>query len=198
MKEDEVQMSDWKRLFVRAAGFGVGTVIALALIIGAFAWYRNRPKPWTERALSATFTTMSFKTQASETSYLIEFYYDIQNNTDSTYRLNPDSLVLMARSSTGGLTKEWGNYQTSDATLTGPAFIPAHSKVGVTLRTTYQYPTEFTADDKDDAKKVLKSVNRRLAELTGIVIFDEALHYRIDLDAPWQKWDDVKNVAKNN
>jgi hypothetical protein len=190
-------MSDWKRLFVRAAGFAVGTVIALALIIGGFSWYRNRPNPWTERALSATFTGMSFKTQPSETSYLIEFYYDIQNNTDSTYRLRPDSLVLMARSSTGSLTKEWGNYQTSDATLAGPAFIPAHAKAGVTLRTAYQYPNEFTAVEKDDAKKVSKSVSRRLAELTGIVIFDEVLRYRIDLDAPWQKWDDVKNAAKN-
>jgi hypothetical protein len=198
MKEDAVQMSNWKRLFVRAAGFGVGIVIAAALIIGAFAWYRNRPKPWTERALTATFTTMSFKTQPSETRYVVEFNYDIQNNTDSTYRLNPDSLVLMARSSTGSLTKEWGNYQAADATLAGPAFIPAHAKAGVTLRTAYQYPSEFTAADKDDAKKVVKCVNRRLSELTGLVIFDEALHYRIDLDAPWQKWDDVKNLAKDN
>jgi hypothetical protein len=198
MKEDAVQMSDWKRLFVRAAGFGVGIVIAAALIIGASAWYRNRPKPWTERALTATFTTMSFKTQPSETSYVVEFNYDVQNNTDSTYRLNPDSLVLMARSSTGSLTKEWGDYQTSEATLTGPAFIPAHAKAGVTLRTAYQYPSEFTAADKDDAKKVGKSVDRRLAQLAGIVIFDEALHYRVDLDAPWQKWDGVKNVNEAN
>jgi len=196
MKEDDVPMNNWRRLFVRAAGFGFGTGIALGLIIGAFTWYRYRPKPWNEHALTATFTTMSFKTQPSETSYAVEFDYDIQNNTDSTYRLNPDSLVVMARSSTGSLTKEWGNYQTSDATLSGPAFIPAHSKAGVIMRTTYQYPSEFAAADKDDATKVVKSFNRRLAELTGFFIFDEALHYRIDLDASWQKWDDVKKVAK--
>jgi hypothetical protein len=183
-------MKDWKRLFVRAAGFGAGFAITLALIIGIFAWYRYRPKPWNDHALSATFITMSFKTQPAETSYVVEFNYDIENNTNSTYGLTPNSLVMMARSTTGSLTKEWGNYQTSDATLTGPAFIPAHAKAGITLHTTYQYPDEFSASDK--------SVNRRLAELTGIVIFDEALHYRINLDAPWQKWEDLKNLATQN
>jgi hypothetical protein len=198
MKEDDVPTNAWKRHFVRAVGFGVGTAITLALIVGVFAWYRDRPKSWNEHALSANFTTMSFKTQPQETSYVIEFDYDIQNNTDSTYTLSPDSLVLMARSPTGSLTKEWGNYQTSDANLKGPAFIPAHAKAAITLRTTYQYPDGFTALDKDDVKKVGDSVNRRLAEVTGIIIFDEALHYRVDLDAPWQKWDAVKNLAKGN
>src|SRR5262252_3752199 len=64
----------------------------------------------------------------------------------------------------------------------------------ITLHTAYAYPNEFTEVDKNDAKKVIEDLNHRLAELGGIVIFDEAQHYRIDLDAGWKNWDDVKKL----
>ena len=110
-------MTQWKRLFLQAAGFGAGAVLALSLIVGAVVWKRSRPQSWNDRAFTATFDTMGFTTQPQKDSYLVWFKYDIQNNTDSTYRLNPEALVLIGRSPNGSLSKEWGYSQTS---ITGP------------------------------------------------------------------------------
>src|SRR5215469_14097408 len=191
-------MSEWRRLFFRGASFGAGCVLALSLIVGGVFWYRSRPRAWDERAVSATFETVEIETKPNEASYAVEFVYDLQNNTNSTYSLNPYSLVLMGRASNGSLSKEWGHYQTSDPTLTGPAFIPAHTKAKITLHTAYEYPNGFTAADKGNVQKLSQSLNRRLSELNGIVIFDEAQHYRVDLPGPWQKWDDVRKVKEEN
>jgi len=80
-------VTQWKRLFLQAAGFGAGAVLALSLIVGAVVWKRSRPQSWNDRAFTATFDTMGFTTQPQKDSYLVWFKYDIQNNTDSTCRL---------------------------------------------------------------------------------------------------------------
>jgi hypothetical protein len=187
-------VSQWKRMFLGAAGFGAGAVLTLSLIVAAVVWKRSRPLPWNDHAFSATFDTIYLATRPQSDSYLVEFKYDIQNNTDSTYRLNPDSLVLMGQSSNGSL-KEWGFHQTSEPTLTGPAFIPAHAKAEIVLHISYAYPNEFTPADKSDLQKVLNCLSPRLKQLGGgIVIFDEAQHYRIDLPRGWQESDNVKKL----
>ena len=188
-------MSELQRLFFRSAGFGAGSVLALALIAGAVFWYRSHPRPWDDHALSATYEDLEVTTQPNNPSYIVEFKYKIQNNTNATYDLNADSLVLMARSPDGSLLREWGHYQNGDPTLAGPKFIPAHDNASVTLRIAYDYPQDFTAADKADMKKLSESLGRRLAELAGIVIFDETRHYRVDLPAAaWQDWDEVKKA----
>lgn len=60
-------------MFFRGAGFGAGAVLVLSLIFGAVVWYRSRPLPWNDHALSATFDTIGFNTQPKETSYIVEF-----------------------------------------------------------------------------------------------------------------------------
>jgi len=45
---------------------------------------------------------------------------------------------------------------------------------------------------KNDAKKVIKSMNHRLRELNGFVAYDQTNHYEIDMPEGWRKWDDVK------
>jgi hypothetical protein len=90
------------------------------------------------------------------------------------------------------LSKEFGHYQASDATVDGPAFIPPGGTARITLRISYRYPDEFTEADKNNAKKTITSMNYRLKELNGFVIFDEQNHYRVDLPEGWKTWDGVK------
>jgi hypothetical protein len=64
--------------------FGVGfAIVAAAMWIGV-RWYKLRPQPWVNTALSGSFGGVEFKTQPHEDSYLVEFLYDIENHTNMT------------------------------------------------------------------------------------------------------------------
>jgi hypothetical protein len=49
---------DWKRILLRAAGFGAGFALSLALILGVALWYESRPKPpkpWDAKTIRAEY-----------------------------------------------------------------------------------------------------------------------------------------------
>jgi hypothetical protein len=185
-------MATWKRLVLNSAGFGAGFAISVAVIVGSFYWYSTRPKPWNKNALKATFATMEFDTRPQETSYKVYFLYDVQNTTERNYDFNPSNFTLLAVLVGGNvLSKEFGNYQAEDPKLDGPAFIPSHGKVRIRVVVAYEYPSEWTLEEKNDGKKVVKSVDVRLRELTGFVAYDQTSHYEIDLPEGWRNWDDV-------
>jgi len=180
-------MSTWKKIVLVSAGFGAGFALTLTCIAGALAWYRDRPRAWNTRALEASFDTMEFDTQPSKESYIMKFMYDVRNNTGRNYQLIPLNLTTMAILTDGNaLSNAFGSYQTSDATIEGPAFIPPQSKVRIVLQLSYQYPPEFTTEDKANLKKVVVSVDRRLNEVGGFVIFDQHNYYRVDLPGGWK------------
>ena len=126
-------------------------------------------------------------------SYPTVFYYNVHNNTDRNYQINSSTLTPMAVLAGGNaLSKEFGHYQSGDATVDGPAFIPPGGTARIAVRVSYFYPDEFTQADKNNTDKILASFNRRLKELNGFVVFDEQNHYRIDLPEGWQQMPRVK------
>lgn len=184
---------DWKRPLLIGVGWGLGTAVGLTVLVGGFLWYSNRPKPWNKNALKATFATMEFDTRPQEASYKVDFLYDVENTTERNYDFNSSSLTLLAVLPEGNaLSKEFGHYQAEDPKLDGPAFIPAHGKARIHVLVAYQYPSEWTAKEKNDAEKVSKSLNHRLRELTGFVAYDQISHYEIDMPEGWRNWDDVR------
>jgi|SRR5580704_9071164 hypothetical protein len=191
-------ISGWKKLAIRAFVGGAGFACALAIIAGAALWYHNRPegpKPWNATALQAKYRGLELTTGSTKdpTAYSVSFYYDVKNNTDRNYAINTSALTPMAVLTDGNaLSKEFGHYQSGEAAVDGPAFIPPGGTARVLVRVSYFYPDEFTQADKDDAKKVFPSVDRRLKELSGFVVFDEQNHYRIDLPEGWKNWEGVK------
>jgi len=186
-------MTTWKRLVLISAGFGAGFVICSFVIVGVIYWYSNRPKPWNKDALKATFDTLEFDTRPREASYKVAFLYDVENTTERNYDLNSSNFTLFAVLAEGNtLSKEFGHYQAEDPKLDGPAFIPAHGKARIHVVVAYQYPSEWTSKEKNDAEKVNKSLNYRLRELTGFVAYDQPNHYEIDMPEGWRNWDDVK------
>jgi hypothetical protein len=196
---DSTSIGAWKKFAIRAFFGGVGFAIALAIFAGAALWYHERPehpKQWNSTALKATFDTIEFTSGGSSTKdgyYPVDFYYNVHNNTNRNYHINGSALTPMAVLTDGNvLSKEFGHYQASDATVDGPAFIPPGGTARITLRISYRYPDEFTEADKNNAKKTITSMNYRLKELNGFVIFDEQNHYRVDLPEGWKTWDGVK------
>jgi hypothetical protein len=186
-------MTTWKRLLLISAGFGAGFAICAAAIVAAGYWYSTRPKPWNKNALGATFTGLQVSTRPQETSYKVDFSYDVQNTTQRNYGFQSANFTLLAVLPDGNaLSKEFGNYQAEDPTIDGPAFIPAKGKARIHVVVFYEYPSEFTATEKNDVTKVNKSVNRRLRQVAGFVAFDQTNHYELDLPGVWRDWDDVK------
>ncbi len=189
-------MNSWKRLILISASFGAGFAIFISAIFGSVGWLRSRPQPWNSNALKASFETVELTTQPQQDSFLVDFLYNIENKTDRNYEIDPANLTVLANLTDGNaLSKDFGHYQTSDAKIDGPSFIPAQGRARISIRVSYQYPSEFTDKDKNDVKKVSGSSAHRLKELSGFVIFDKASHCRIDLPEGWKNWDDVTKAA---
>jgi hypothetical protein len=185
---------NWKRIVLIAAGFGAGFAIFATAIGAGIYWYANRPKPWNKNALKATFATVEFNTQPQATSYKVEFLYDMQNTTPRNYDFQPSKFTIMAVLAEGNvLSKEFGHYQAEEPRLDGPSLIPAQGKARIRVLVSYEYPSDWTANEKNDINKVGKAFSRRLRELTGFVAFDQTNHYQIDMPEGWRNWDDVKN-----
>src|SRR5271156_484287 len=133
-------ISGWKKLAIRAFFGGAGFAVALAILAGAALWYQNRPeppKPWNSTALKATYDTMEFTVGSSKDIYSFPtiFYYNVLNNTDRTYQINSSTLVSMAMLAGGNaLSKEFGHYQSGDAAVDGPAFIPPGGTARIAVR----------------------------------------------------------------
>jgi len=196
---DSSSISGWKKLAIRAFFGGAGFACALAIIAGTALWYHNRPerpKPWNTTALKATYNGMEFTIASTKDpdSFSVQFYYNIKNNIDRNYAINGSALALMAVLTDGNaLSKEFGNYQSGGATVDGPAFIPPGGTARIIVRVSYFYPDGLTETDKNDAAKVVPSLDRRLKELSGFVVFDEQNHYRIDLPEGWKQMKGVKD-----
>lgn len=189
----ESTISSWKRLVLVAASFGAGFAIMLAAIFEGTVWYKSRPQPWNNMALKGSYGGLDIKTQPHEESYIVDFLYDVENKTNRTYQFEPANVTILAVLTEGyALSKEAGNYQTSDPTMSGTDFIPAQGKARFRIRVSYQYPPAFNEKDKADAEKVSKSIDRRLREFSGFAVFDQTNHYRIDLPEGWKNWDSVK------
>jgi hypothetical protein len=180
---------NWKRLLLIAFGFGAGFAICAAVIGGCIYLYSARPKPWNKTALTASFSTFEFDTRPQAASYKVVFSYDVQNTTQQNYEFQPSSLTLLALLSEGNsLSNEFGHYQAEQPMLDGPAFIPAQGKVRVRVIVFYEYPSEWTPDEKNDEEKVEAALSHRLRELSGFVAYDKTNHYEIDMPEGWSKW----------
>lgn len=196
-------MTTWKKIAIRAFFGGIGLAIGAATIVGAVLWYSNQPKPtppWDSKALTAKFDTMEFTVGASNetTSYPVEFYYNVQNNTNRTYQIAPADLTPLAVLTEGNaLSKDFGHYQSGAATVDGPPFIPPGGTARVDIKVSYLFPDEFTDADKKNGKKIGGNLNVRTDELNGFVIFDEQNHYRIDLPRGWEDTSKTGSAAKD-
>jgi len=56
-------MAEWRKLLLLGLGWGLGTAVGLALLVGGFLWYQGRPrpteppKPWNTTAIKAEYDT---------------------------------------------------------------------------------------------------------------------------------------------
>ena len=88
---------NWKKLLLTGIGWGLGTAVGLALIVGGFLWYESRPKPpvppkpWNSSAIKADY---DFVTSEGDKNTIV-FYYNLENTTDFDYRVENAEHVAM-------------------------------------------------------------------------------------------------------
>ncbi|SRR5216684_8530503 len=116
---------DWKRLFIKAAGFGAGLAVVVCLVVGSWKWYSSRPKspkPWNQSAVVATFSDLTTDRDGD-----LVFYYFVENRSKFDYQTSYETTAMFKESS--GLRDGNGNIG-----LDHNIFIPSGTRVRVAIR----------------------------------------------------------------
>ena len=86
----------WKRILLRAAGFGAGSVVIIAIVAALLFWYNTRPvkpKPWNRAAITADYYRVLTADQPDSN---LQFEYVLENKTDKDYELQKYSAPKIA------------------------------------------------------------------------------------------------------
>jgi hypothetical protein len=153
--------------------------MVLCLVAGFVVWYHDRPsppKPWSKQAVTAEYDYAS-----TDDDNKIFFYYTVQNNTESDYRLDSDVQVeLSARLKQEKALDSSGKIVTLDY----PVFIPPKGRVRLKVKIPYTYPDhdkESTDDElHEHNRKVAQFLAKEATNLDGFVLYDTANKYEID------------------
>ena len=139
------------------AGFGLGAVLAWALLLYRTNLYRNRPRPWNTSAIKVSFDqTVLIFDDWSVPSPDMGLNYALENTTTTDYTLTfPGNLLLLYK----GTFEHNGNYR-----LDAPVSIPAGQRVMCMLRVPSDYHTDWSVD--------------------GFSIFDATTRYQIQFPKP--------------
>jgi hypothetical protein len=177
-------MQPWKKILLRAVGFGAGFALVTGILFAGIAWWSSRPqkpKAWNTAAIKATYSGF----YVSDDSYYT-FRYSLRNDTDSDYTAEEgESFSVSARTIEGDLAQ-----CEKCILIKRPFFIPAHDSLQLTVVFKYKYPDTLVAISGDE-KKVLQEKERKYlldeySRLNGFTIFDTSKHYKIDLPAGWK------------
>jgi hypothetical protein len=184
-------LKEWQKLFLRAGGVAAGVTVALAGVALTLYWWSERPKQWSDKAVTGQINELGFQPVGEELHFTIK--YALTNSTDRDYVLpNETSAALMGWSAeNGALSKLDGASWAKDLT------IPAKQKVGVDFVVPYKFEDYNTSaaelsgktigpDGKPPypSKELLEFVSRRLKEVNGLVLFDFVSRYKIVLPDP--------------
>jgi len=186
-------METWKKVVFRAAGFGAGVAIVAVIVMGLSAWWMNRPKkakPWNANAITAMYSHLATEGEKNH----IEFFYILQNNTDSDYRVydgeGNGNIHLAALLKTDALAFSNSKAVTTDF----PIYLPARSRAQFIIHLAYPYPDKLSDGDavSTDARydyqtKVARYVTDRLSSLQGFVLMDDLARYRIEMKQGWSE-----------
>jgi hypothetical protein len=81
-------MDTWKKIALRAAGFGVGFAVAGSILLGVIVWWSGRPvkpKPMDSHAIIGSFSGMSMGVQGDALHLTV--IYGLHNTTEKDYSL---------------------------------------------------------------------------------------------------------------
>jgi hypothetical protein len=174
-------LSGWRTVLLKSIGFGAGFALVLSMIVGAWVWRSNRPKPqkpWDAASIRATYTDLALTTLTDKMVILIG--YSLENNTDTDYHQPSDTRLMMR------LPGDMSYRNNPDITSEQNVFVPSRGKVNLKISVPIMYSDYgFSAAKAGDLKQLTAFADRRLAEFDGFVLFDSTNRYKVDFPNGW-------------
>ena len=173
---------NWKKFLLVGIGWGLGTAVGLAAIVGLFIWYQSRPKQpkaWTTTAILCPDAAPSF--DASKDGKDIYFTYTLQNATDADYEIGAETEIRITFKYTadGSLTEPLPQ---EVANLRRPVFVPAKQKAMTRLSVVFgKIPQRSVRETDDQYHEKLRAFLQENMGDASLVIFDERNRYQINL-----------------
>jgi hypothetical protein len=180
-------MTTVKKLIIIGASAGASFAVVLASLAAVLMWWESRPKPplpWNAQAFSASFESI----ETTDADKKIAFRYMLRNNTDSDYRIESNTgISLMGKlEKPASLQGNEGEFK-----FALPFFVPAREQVRFEIKSVLGFKGESKAsagtDQEPSDKEIGAFVNKKIGNLNGFVLFDEARRYKIDFPKGWSK-----------
>lgn len=180
-------MENWKKILLRAAGFGAGFAVITAVIVVFVLWWSSRPprpKPWDDKAITASYESLDTEGDANT----FRFVYTLQNNTDADYRIETDSGVHLAAFLKRSQALSFSDTQNLHTDF--PIYIPTKSRVRLQIHLNYPYPIKPNYQASDDEQhdfntRVAQFVTKELGNVDGFVLLDENSKDKIVMSNGW-------------
>ena len=181
-----------RNLFVFISLSGAALVLLTILLTGAAAFkgrHRETLKSWNREAIKATYVASQLK-ELDKTHATLTLSYDLENNTDSDYRLNsgPD-VVIQSRLKSGGSLS-----QQEPLRLSYPVFVPAkqHARLAIEMTQPFVWPSDKDSAYVDELRAFVKE---RLVNVEEFVLFDQASHAEVRLPGAWQELQEATRAS---
>lgn len=160
-------------------GFAVALVIAAVMLFARSNGTGS--KPWNSSAITASYVGAQLR-QLDSGNAALYLAYEVQNHTDSDYRLadGPQALVMTRLRADSSLSSQ------QQVRLSYPTFLPARQRARVALEilSPFSWPAENDAVFQD---KLRDFVNLRLNDAQSFVLFDQADRFQIEFPSGWQE-----------
>lgn len=159
----------------------LGAVVAAATVI-AVRYPRitvpaARSDSWNSSAIAGTLAGVRVR-ELDPTHAAVVFSYDLDNRTDTDYRLaSGPNVVFMSRLlPSGSLSSD------QQISLDANAFVPAKNRTRISIETSrpFDWPSE---QDAAAQRQIRQLVADEVSGLEGFVLFDQSTRYEIDLAA---------------
>jgi hypothetical protein len=174
-------------------GSAGAALLVLSVLPGSgslFKLLHREPSPrWSQGTISAGYIGSQLKEMDKAHSSLI-ISYDLDNNTDSDYRLadGPGVVILSRLKSDGSYSQE------EPIRLAYPVFLPArqHARLAIEITQPFAWPAE---GDFGYLDKIRNFVKQRLENVGEFVLFDQTNHWQLELPCGWEQLQDTSQAS---
>jgi hypothetical protein len=146
---------------------------------------QTQPKEWNSDAIRSSFSAIEVR-EIDPAHAEVIFSYDLENSTDSDYRLGSGPNVALVAQ-----FKSDGSLRAPDAMrLDGSVFLPAKSHGHFALKASrpFNWPSQMVLGQVGPITqdRFRSLVNNEVSNVREFILFDQASRYRIEFPADWQ------------
>lgn len=172
----------WKDALLVIGSAGA-TVLGISLVTGNGTLFRHssrqEPAAWNQGTINAGYIGSQLR-EIDKTRASLVICYDLENNTDSDYRLSDGpNVVILSR------LKSDGSYSQDQAIrLSYPVLLPSrqHARLAIEITQPFNWPSDA---DSRTVEKLRNFVKQRLQNVREFVLFDEANHRELEFPSGW-------------